>query len=346
MRFTDLNGEKQNEDPDQRRRMVIYLSNHRIFRCSNLMDQTIDHGQLLLRLGGDTIVSFIEILQWTPDTPVIEHSPIRASRARRTYNSSGSAMLGKLSFPKLLNGISSITCQSSRTRTDGSRCFACCYNRRRWAKRTTKKNERLHVDGDQHDFRIAFAIYAFVAFDPWEARQVQLRSNKKSGLTFRDFSSFLISSVFQRRLFASGQSGHSASVDCGIASINKMVDHHHHHCGMMFIVLRSVENAFVSDRQVSVNAWNPPVEMYSHHLRECTDTCPHPHRIAIDIYLDERDMLQTGAFSMFDHYCSFVCHCRSILSNQRPRERERGCWANEELYVYICHTLPNWSLFE
>ena len=44
-----------------------------------------------------------------------------------TYNSSGSPTLGKLSFAKLLKGISSITCQSSRTRTEGSRCFASCY---------------------------------------------------------------------------------------------------------------------------------------------------------------------------------------------------------------------------
>ena len=132
---------------------------------------------------------------------------------------------------------------------------------------------------------------------PEKRDMLNFGQTRKAGLTFRDFSSFLISSVFQRRLFASVQSGHSASVDCGIASRKKLLDHHHR--GRIVIVLRSVENAFVSDRQVSVSAWNPPVEMYSHHLRGCIDTCRHPHRIAIDIYLEKCSRLEVSRCSIF-----------------------------------------------
>lgn len=50
--------------------------------------------------------------------------------------------------------------------------------------------------------------------------------------------------------------------------------------------LHSVENVFVFDMLVWVNALNRPIEMYSHHLHEYIDTFQHQYHTVIDIDLE------------------------------------------------------------
>ena len=121
------------------------LSNDRIFRGRDLVDQTIDHHEFLFALRRDAIVCFVVVFQGTPDAP--EHRSKCASRAN--------------GVDLQIFGLAHL--QLPRTRSDGSCCLACCCRdeMHRSKKMPSRRSHRSHMDEDQRGCHIASAISAF-----------------------------------------------------------------------------------------------------------------------------------------------------------------------------------------